>query len=105
MDLRELVGQVDSPETGIQYDMGDLRGLTPTTQEYAMNMEFSTFPLFCSATYNDIKSVDDRFSRKMPYSGFLHHCTVALNLTLLRLMWNENNDYGVREELGTTSSS
>lgn len=68
-----------------------------------MNMEFSTFPLLCNATYNDIKAVDDRFGGKMPYSGFLHHCTVALNLTLLRLMWTENNDYNIPEELGTSS--
>lgn len=74
------------------YNVGTMNGYIPSSETYAHNLDFSTFPLLCERTYRDMQVVEARLDRKMPFSGFLHHCVVALNANLLHIATHENKE-------------
>jgi len=88
----------ESPEAGLMYSAGDIMGSTPMIQQYSHNLDCSTFPLLCQRTYDDMMTTDNRLPRRMPFCMFLHHCTVALNAHIMRVLQDENKQATLNSE-------
>lgn len=80
------------------YDSGPIAGFSAITKFFGHNLDFSTFPALVERTYREILTVDERFSRKLPFSMFLHYHTVLLNSILIDVRANENKETKFQRE-------
>lgn len=71
----------------------DMAGFTPTTprnQLWGINYDFSSFPVVCEATYDELARRDTRLRRQMPFCAFQHVMTEYLNGALIQRTFDNN---------------
>lgn len=66
-----------------QWDLGPHTAGIPTREIYSQNYDFSGFVDLNERTYNQLRGIDPRLERRLPYSMFLHANTTVLNAVLL----------------------
>lgn len=67
------------PSDEPMYDLGPHSTGIAVQELYAQNFDHSGFLDIVERTYQQLRGIDPRLDRRMPYSGFLHSMTTTLN--------------------------
>lgn len=67
-------------------------GSRPVKRIYSQNLDFSGFPLLCEVTYRELKQINPRLKREMPFCAFLHAMVSCLQAWLFRTLTDVNSE-------------
>lgn len=84
LNVNSLKARKESPPVDEPlWDLGPHTAGIPTREIYAQNFEFSGFIDINERVYNQLRGIDPRIDRRLPYSMFLHSNTTILNAVMI----------------------
>lgn len=73
----------ETPEAEPSFDIGYYQASVPVREKYCQNFDHGSFLSIVSGVYEEFVGLDNRTSRTMPYSAFLHCMGNVLNAHIL----------------------